>query len=158
MRLLTDEQITNYRDKESGALTLPPQESKRIPADQLAARRLAIRHACNLEIHRAFVIAGVREGFSLQSKGTQLPQREAAVMQTLSKELRDLGFVSLPVATRTPKSKPANGTGSSTRWTLEERAKTFRDWCAGNRLEKFAALPPRSYRCSRSKMCRFDLF
>jgi hypothetical protein len=87
VHLFTDEQITTYRDKESGALG-------RLPRRATPADRLAIRHACNLEMRRAFVAAGLREGLPLRSKGALLPVRDAAVMQTLSKELRDLGFVS----------------------------------------------------------------
>jgi hypothetical protein len=134
VRLLTDEQITAYRDKESGAL-------ERLPRRASPADRLAIRHACNLEMHRAFVAAGLREGLPLQSKGTRLPVRDAAVMQTLSKELRDLDFVSLPVASKPSRSNPTNKKGPAVALAPEERAKTFNQWCAGNRLEKFAGVP-----------------
>jgi hypothetical protein len=114
VRLFTDEQVQDDLDsKYLGKYKLPTTEE-----------RTAFLYRHNLNVHRSMIAAGLREGLPLQTKGAFLPVGDAAVMQLLSKELRTLGFVSAVKSDGTP----------------AERVETFRSWCSGNHIEKFAGV------------------
>lgn len=98
-------------------------------------------YLANLQVHKALAQRGLKEGLPLRGgAGTRLDPRTALVIQTVSKELRDMGFVSVPgVASRVALSggRFKNVPGTSIAGG-SDKAKTdaFRRWCDDNQVEK----------------------
>lgn len=108
IRLLTDEQMTAFRQLAEAA----------VRANRNSKERPAQRQAANLQLHQAFLVAGVRQGLPLNSKGTIRDAASAAVMQKLSTELHGFGFGSVRA-----------GSGTNLR--------AFERWCNDNEPEQF---------------------
>lgn len=83
LRLLSDEQVAAYRQTQDAAM-----KAKRLTGTQW----IAARHAGNLELHKAFLAAGLKQGLPLIGKGATRDRPSAVVIQKLSSEMRKNGF------------------------------------------------------------------
>jgi hypothetical protein len=137
LRLLGDLEILAAR--EAPASGSPP----RLPVVSPAATAYAI----NVKLHKDFRKAGTTEGLPLQlGARCMLDQKTAAMMQTLSKELRSMGFVSVPgiaSSVRLPTGRVVNvrGTGIAA-GTAPEKVDAFKDWCDVNHIDRLPGTLP----------------
>jgi hypothetical protein len=96
-------------------------------------------YAFNVKLHKAFKQAAVKEGLPLH--GGRLDATTATIVQTLSKALRDMGFVSIPGLP----SQVRFGTGRVVKvgattirnGSAKEKVEAFKEWCDQNQVEKF---------------------
>jgi hypothetical protein len=88
-----------------------------------------------LKLHNDLVARGLREGLPLK-KGldSQMSPVAATVMGTMSKELRDKGFVSIPL--------PATVFGSRPSLAPEQKAQALENWCGGRGIVRNAGVLP----------------
>lgn len=115
LRLFSDLVVQNFRAKEKN----DESTLKGVPKDQ-------IDFAYNAQLNKYMLQAGLKEGLPLLS-GTncRLDPDTAMVVQTLSKDLRDMGLVSVPRASRRRNGSP------------QEKLEAFKQWCDVNTVEKF---------------------
>ncbi len=149
LRLFSDLEVEAFRDQESTA--------KAGGGGRFGVT--SVEYAFNVHLSREMLKAGTREGLPLKlgpSALMDLPT--ASIVQTLSKNLRDLGFVSVPGASsrvispgfrrvvdpRTGKviSAGVGGGGVIENATSKDKMEAFQSWCDENRVETFrGALP-----------------
>ena len=135
LRLLSDINIQNYRQLESNDAR----------ARQVSQANLD--YAYNLKLNLVLRQAGGTAGLPLQSgPGCQLDFTTASIVQTLSKDLRDMGFVSVPgtpARVRFGSGKVVNVAGTTNAaGSPKEKIEAFKEWCDVNQVEKFrGALP-----------------
>ena len=149
LRLFSDLEVEAFRDQEKTART---GGGARFGAN-------SVEYAFNVHLSREMLKAGTREGLPLQLGASALMDMPtASIVQILSKNLRDLGFVSVPGAgarvirpglrrridPRTGKVASAGlgGAGVIENATAEDKMEAFKSWCDENRVETFrGALP-----------------
>ncbi len=115
LRLFSDLVVQNFREKEKD----DEHAVKGMQRDQ-------VDYAYNVQMNKYMRQAGLQEGLPLLSgRSCQLDLDTARMVQILSKDLRDMGFVSIP--------------GAATRQNLSPRAKieAFKEWCDINKVEEF---------------------
>jgi hypothetical protein len=136
LRLFSDLQIQTYRETEK----TEERTTKRVPRNQLD-------YAFNAQLNQVMRKAGLKEGLPLLSgPKCQLDRTTATIVQTLSKDLRDMGFVSVPgtpVRVRFAGGRVANvGATTIQGGSPKEKIEAFKEWCDVNKVEKFrGALP-----------------
>jgi HEAT repeat protein len=116
LRLFSDLVVQNFRQAQKN----DERTVRGVPKDQ-------IDFAFNVQMNKYMRQAGRKEGLQLLS-GTkcQLDPDTAMMVQTVSKDLRDMGFVSVP------------GTPARVRFkSPKERIDAFKEWCDVNAVEKF---------------------
>lgn len=89
--------------------------------------------------HRALVAAAQREGLPLSTRQSLRDIGSARVMDELSREMRHLGFTSVPLAllpTKDRKNPPRLASPLA-----EKRAALFDQWCTAAHLEKYRGAP-----------------
>lgn len=115
LRLFSDLVVQNFREKEKN----DESTVKGVPRDQ-------IDFTYNAQMHNYMRQAGLKEGLPLLSGPSCLLDPDTAmVVQTLSKDLRSMGFVSVPGTTPRRSGSPKDKRGA-----LEQ-------WCDVNAIEKF---------------------
>lgn len=115
LRLFSDLVVQNFRAKEQN----DERTMKGVPRDQ-------IDFAYNAQLNKYMRQAGLKEGLPLLSgPKCQLDPETASIVQTLSKDLRDMGLVSVPGAARRRNGSP------------KEKLEAFQQWCDVNTVEKF---------------------
>lgn len=137
LRLLSDLEVQSFREMEK----TQERGVRRVPRGQ-------VDYAFNARLNQVMRQAGAKAGLPLQSgPRCQLDPTTATVVQTLSKDLRDLGFVSVPgvpgirnfVGRRF--AKAGGGVQPNVAVGPDELAKqkmnSFKAWCDQNRVEKF---------------------
>ncbi len=136
LRVLSDLEIQAVRDQEATAATT------RSPSGNLRFSPDALKYAFNMKLQLAFRQAAAKAGLSLQiGPKAQLDRTSASGMQVLSKQLRDMGFVSDPgVPTRitSPSGQviPVPGT-TLAGGSAPQKVAAFKEWCKVNEVEKF---------------------
>ncbi|HWG41323.1 MAG TPA: HEAT repeat domain-containing protein [Gemmataceae bacterium] len=131
LRLFSDLEIESFRAMEK--------------KDERAVRgvpRSQIDYTFNLRLNKAMRQAALKSGLSLLSgPKCQLDPASATIVQTLSKNLRDMGFVSVPVTpvrVRFRSGKVANVAGTTNlNGSPKEKIEAFKEWCDVNKVEKF---------------------
>jgi hypothetical protein len=137
LRLLSDLEVQSFREMEKN--------------EERAARgavRGQVDYAFNARLNQAMRQAGAKAGLPLQSgPNCRLDPTTATVVQTLSKDLRDLGFVSVPgvpgiqsfvrrrLRNGAAGNQPNVAVGADD--LAKQKMKAFKDWCDENRVEKF---------------------
>lgn len=115
LRLFSDLVVQNFREKEKS------DEGK-----VKGATREQIDFAYNAQMNKYMRQAGLKEGLPLLSgPNSQLGSDTAMIVQTLSKNLRDMGFVSVPGARTNRNGSP------------KEKIEAFQEWCDVNTVERF---------------------
>ena len=98
--------------------------------------------AFNVQLNKLMRQAGLKEGLPLQSgPNCQLTPSTAMIVQTLSKDLRDMGFVSVPgapgrILSSTGKVVAIAAT-TIQNGTPTAKTEAFTEWCDINKVEKF---------------------
>jgi hypothetical protein len=124
LRLFSDLVVQNFREKENN----DERTVKGLTRDQ-------IDYAYNAQMNKYMRQAGLKEGLPLLSgPSSQLDPDTAMIVQTLSKNLRDMGFVSVP---GTPVRVSSKSRGSVANGTPKEKIEAFKEWCDVNTIEKF---------------------
>jgi hypothetical protein len=124
LRLLNDDEVKKVREDEKA-------KERQITAIDRVHRRAKeekglLAYNVNLRLHQAIKRGAVRAGLELDfGPSCQLPQTTATEVATLSKELRDMGFVTVPGVRRN------NGGGTE-----------FQTWCDQHRLERLKGTVP----------------
>lgn len=116
LRLFSDLVVQNFRETEKK----DERTVKGVPREQ-------IDFAFNVQMNKYMRQAGLKEGLPLLSgPHCQLDPDTAMMVQTVSKDLRDMGFVSVP-------GTPARVSFKSPK----EKIEAFKEWCDVNTVEKF---------------------
>jgi hypothetical protein len=124
LRLFSDLVVQNFREMEKN----DERTVKGVTRDQ-------IDYAYNAQMHKYMRQAGLQEGLPILSGAkAQLDPDTAMIVQTLSKNLRDMGFVSIP---GTPVRVSTKSSGSVASGTPKEKVDAFQEWCDVNTVEKF---------------------
>lgn len=131
LRLFNDLQIQNFREvqkKDEGRI-------RGLSSSQ-------IDFAFNMQLNKYMREAALKEGLPLQQgPSCQLDPDTAMMVQTVSKNLRDLGFVSVPGSStrvRLPSGGFANvGPTTIQNGTPKEKIEAFKEWCDVNKVEQF---------------------
>jgi hypothetical protein len=127
LRLLSDLEIQSLRRQETKGVTPSP-------------------YTLNVLLNRGLRQAGVQAGLPIKwGPQCQLDSDSADVMQTLSKDLRRMGFVSVPaigssVSFASGKSVKVAGSGLNS--SPKEKVEAFREWCDANQIERFSGAMP----------------
>ena len=115
LRLFSDLAVQNFREKEKD----DERSVKGVQRDQ-------IDYAYNVQMNKYMRQAGLEEGLPLLSgRNCQLDPETARMVQILSKNLRDMGFVSVPGATTRQNHSP------------QTKVEAFKEWCDINKVEEF---------------------
>lgn len=135
LRLFSDLQIETFRQTQKA-----DEGTVRLPRDQ-------VDYAFNVQLNKLMRQAGLKEGLPLQSgPKCQLAPDTAMVVQTLSKDLRDMGFVSVPGAAgrvRFPGGKTVFiGATTIQNGTPIAKTQAFEQWCDINKVEQFSGALP----------------
>lgn len=127
MRLIGDLEIQTFREMEKKEKSA----AERVPQAQL-------EYAFNVRLHEALQQAGFRAGLPLMSgPKCRMDAATATIVQTLSKNLRDLGFVSVPGAAA--RGRPAStGATANANASPKEKIDALQEWCDVNQIEKFS--------------------
>jgi hypothetical protein len=138
LRVLSDVEITAVRDRQAAGGTRPGLGR---------AAPQVLHYAVNVQLHKDFRRAATREGLPLQSGPKCLLDRTSAgMMQALSKDLREMGFVSVPgVASRVrfPSGRLADARGTDVSGgSAPEKVAAFKEWCDSNHVEKLRGAFP----------------
>jgi hypothetical protein len=131
LRLFSDLEVQGFRQIES-------QDERKANSRS----RTEIEYAFNLRLNQSLRKAAVLSGLPVMSgPNCRLDPTAATIVQTLSKDLRDMGFVSVPgaaVRVRFSSGRVANVAGTTIgNGSPKEKIDAFKEWCDQNRVEKF---------------------
>ncbi len=132
LQLFSDLVVENFREMEKN----DERNVKGVPRDQ-------IDFAYNAQMHKRMHQAGLREGLPLLSgPKCQLDPESAMMVQTVSKKLREMGFVSepgIPVRVSFKSSgRDANDSPTTIPYgSVKEKIEAFKEWCDVNTVEKY---------------------
>jgi hypothetical protein len=133
LRLFSDLEIQAFREKENSTPQIQIRR-KGLPAT-------SPRYVANVQLNRAMLQAGLKAGLPLRlGAGARLDPATATVVQTLSKDLRDMGFVSVPgTPTRVIRRAAAGFANPTTidNASPKDKMEAFKQWCDTNKIEKF---------------------
>jgi hypothetical protein len=126
LRLLSDRDVDNLRAGETASRKAIKETSRGSSVPPYLDRELEMMgYDCSRGVHEAMQRAAIKAGLALQSgPNCQLNPATAADMAKLSKELRDMGFVSSP--------------GTSAR----QETRQFEAWCDQRHLEQLNGTVP----------------
>lgn len=126
LRLFSDLEVQAFRDQEK---TAQGGVRRRVGGDP-------VEYAFNVQLNQSMLKKARKEGLPLQlGPSSQLDFATATLVQTLSKNLRDLGFVSVPgTAARVVLSR---GRPTVTNVSPTDKTEAFKEWCDENKVEKF---------------------
>jgi hypothetical protein len=126
LRLFSDLEVQAFRDQEKTAQT---GVRSRVGGNP-------VEYAFNVQLNQSMLKKARQEGLPLQlGPSSRLDFATATLVQTLSKNLRDLGFVSVP---GTPaRVVLSRGRPTVTNASPTDKIDAFKEWCDENKVEKF---------------------
>jgi hypothetical protein len=128
LRPVSDAEVRKVRAAEHAA----QRQNRRGP------ERASSDYAFNLRLHQAMKQAAVQSGLSLRSElNCRLDTNTAAIVAELSKNLRDLGFVSVPGGPPARRRVRARKEEKP-----QDKQQAFQAWCDRNKLERFSGTLP----------------
>jgi hypothetical protein len=147
LRLFSDLEIESFREQEKAAQT---GIGRRVGVQSL-------EYAYDVQLNREMLKAGMKEGLPIRvGPASVMDGSTALLVQTLSKSLRDLGFVSVPgvvgragapgvgrvIDPRTGKvistgAGLPNGPNGIDNAASSDKTEAFKTWCDENKVEKF---------------------